>query len=30
MTPENLGALYDMSVSLETVRSRWFAFDALH
>lgn len=30
MTPENLGALYDMSVSLETVRGRWFAFDALH
>ena len=30
MTPANLGALYDMSVSLETVRGRWFAFDALH
>ncbi|ANE04676.1 ABC transporter ATP-binding protein [Corynebacterium crudilactis] len=27
MTPANLGALYDMSVVLETVRGRWFAFE---
>ncbi|BAU96787.1 ABC transporter ATP-binding protein [Corynebacterium suranareeae] len=30
MTPDNLGALYDMSVALETVRGRWFAFEGLH
>ncbi|AKF28254.1 ABC transporter ATPase [[Brevibacterium] flavum] len=28
LTASNLGKLYDMSVGLETIRGRWFAFEA--